>query len=115
MSWLTGLRKGLKIIVVAQQLELAARIAALLLGLAEIEHRHIKERQKAINLALYLAAFSSPSKHLLGMRSFGRTYTSPTAKNPNGKIGQEACQKTNSRFWIRTLPSSGVVPNLKVK
>ena len=43
--------KGLKIIVVTQQLELngviGRTIAALLLGLAEIEHGHIKERQKA--------------------------------------------------------------------
>lgn len=43
--------KGLKIIVVTQQLELngviGRTIAALLLGLAEIEHVHIKERQKA--------------------------------------------------------------------
>ena len=43
--------KGLKIVVVTQQLELngviGRTIAALLLGLAEIEHGHIKERQKA--------------------------------------------------------------------
>ncbi len=43
--------RGLKIIVVTQQLELngviGRTIAALLLGLAEIEHGHIKERQKA--------------------------------------------------------------------
>jgi DNA invertase Pin-like site-specific DNA recombinase len=43
--------KGLKIVVVTQQLELngviGRTIAALLLGLAEIEHSHIKERQKA--------------------------------------------------------------------
>jgi DNA invertase Pin-like site-specific DNA recombinase len=43
--------KGLKIIVVTQRLELngviGRTIAALLLGLAEIEHGHIKERQKA--------------------------------------------------------------------
>lgn len=43
--------KGMKIVVVTQQLELGGvigrTIAALLLGLAEIEHSHIKERQKA--------------------------------------------------------------------
>jgi DNA invertase Pin-like site-specific DNA recombinase len=43
--------KGLKIVVVTQQLELngviGRSIAALLLGLAEIEHGHIRERQKA--------------------------------------------------------------------
>jgi len=43
--------KGLKIIVITQQLELSGvigrTIAALLLGLAEIEHTNIKERQKA--------------------------------------------------------------------
>lgn len=43
--------KGLKIVVVTQQLELngviGRTIAALLLGLAEIEHGHIRERQKA--------------------------------------------------------------------
>src|SRR6266404_7595716 len=43
--------KGMKIVVVTQQLELngviGRTIAALLLGLAEIEHGHIKERQKA--------------------------------------------------------------------
>jgi DNA invertase Pin-like site-specific DNA recombinase len=43
--------RGLKIVVVTQQLELngviGRTIAALLLGLAEIEHGHIKERQKA--------------------------------------------------------------------
>lgn len=42
--------KGLKIVVVTQQLELAGvigrTIAALLLGLAEIEHGYIKERQR---------------------------------------------------------------------
>lgn len=43
--------KGLKIVVVTQQLELngviGRTIAALLLGFAEIEHRRIRERQKA--------------------------------------------------------------------
>ena len=43
--------KGLKIVVVTQQLELngaiGRTIAALLLGLAEIEHGYIRERQKA--------------------------------------------------------------------
>ena len=43
--------KGLKIVVVTQQLELNGvighAIAALLLGLAEIEHGNIRERQKA--------------------------------------------------------------------
>ncbi len=43
--------KGIKIIVITQQLELSGiigrTIAALLLGLAEIEHSNIKERQKA--------------------------------------------------------------------
>jgi DNA invertase Pin-like site-specific DNA recombinase len=43
--------KGLKIVVVTQQLELngviGRTIAALLLGLAEIEHVNIRERQKA--------------------------------------------------------------------
>jgi len=43
--------KGLKIVVVTQQLELngliGRTIAALLLGLAEIEHGNIRERQKA--------------------------------------------------------------------
>ncbi len=43
--------KGLKIVVVTQQLELngiiGRTIAALLLGLAEIEHSYIKERQRA--------------------------------------------------------------------
>jgi DNA invertase Pin-like site-specific DNA recombinase len=43
--------KGLKIVVVTQQLELngviGRTIAALLLGLAEIEHGFIKERQRA--------------------------------------------------------------------
>ena len=43
--------KGLKIVVVTQQLELngaiGRTIAALLLGLAEIEHGYISERQKA--------------------------------------------------------------------
>lgn len=43
--------KGLKIIVITQQLELSGvigrTIAALLLGLAEIEHTNIKERQRA--------------------------------------------------------------------
>jgi len=43
--------RGLKIIVVTQQLELndviGRTIASLLLGLAEIEHGHVKERQKA--------------------------------------------------------------------
>jgi len=43
--------KGIKIIVITQQLELSGAIgrtiAALLLGLAEIEHTNIKERQKA--------------------------------------------------------------------
>lgn len=43
--------KGLRIVVVTQQLELngaiGRTIAALLLGLAEIEHGHIRERQKA--------------------------------------------------------------------
>lgn len=43
--------KGLKIVVVTQQLELngtvGRTIAALLLGLAEIEHGHIRERQRA--------------------------------------------------------------------
>jgi DNA invertase Pin-like site-specific DNA recombinase len=42
--------KGLKIVVVTQQLELngiiGRTIAALLLGLAEIEHSYIKERQR---------------------------------------------------------------------
>lgn len=43
--------KGIKIIVITQQLELSGvigrTIAALLLGLAEIEHTNIKERQRA--------------------------------------------------------------------
>lgn len=43
--------KGLKIVVVTQQLELngaiGRTIAALLLGLAEIEHGYIRERQRA--------------------------------------------------------------------
>jgi len=43
--------KGIKIIIITQQLELSGvigrTIAALLLGLAEIEHSNIKERQKA--------------------------------------------------------------------
>src|SRR3954470_9047393 len=43
--------KGIKIIVITQQLELSAvigrTIAALLLGLAEIEHTNIRERQRA--------------------------------------------------------------------
>lgn len=43
--------KGLKIVVITQQLELSGvigrTIAALLLGLAEIEHTNIKERQRA--------------------------------------------------------------------
>jgi len=43
--------KGMKIVVVTQQLELngviGRTIAALLLGLAEIEHGNIRERQKA--------------------------------------------------------------------
>ncbi len=43
--------KGLKIVVITQRIELngvvGRTIAALLLGLAEIEHGHIKERQKA--------------------------------------------------------------------
>lgn len=43
--------KGLKIVIVTQQLELngviGRTIAALLLGLAEIEHGNIRERQKA--------------------------------------------------------------------
>src|SRR5882762_2798658 len=43
--------KGIKIIVITQQLELSGvvgrTIAALLLGLAEIEHGNIKERQRA--------------------------------------------------------------------
>lgn len=43
--------KGIKLIVITQQLELSGvigrTIAALLLGLAEIEHSNIKERQKA--------------------------------------------------------------------
>ena len=43
--------KGLKIVVMTQQLELngviGRTIAALLLGLAEIEHVNIRERQKA--------------------------------------------------------------------
>lgn len=43
--------KGLKIIVITQQLELSGvigrTIAALLLGLAEIEHTNIRERQRA--------------------------------------------------------------------
>lgn len=43
--------KGVRVVVVTQQLDLSGilgrTIAALLLGLAEIEHGHIKERQKA--------------------------------------------------------------------
>ena len=43
--------KGIKIIVITQQLELSGvigrTIAALLLGLAEIEHTNIRERQRA--------------------------------------------------------------------
>lgn len=43
--------KGIKIVVITQQLELSGvigrTIAALLLGLAEIEHTNIKERQRA--------------------------------------------------------------------
>lgn len=43
--------KGIRIIVITQQLELSGvigrTIAALLLGLAEIEHTNIKERQRA--------------------------------------------------------------------
>jgi DNA invertase Pin-like site-specific DNA recombinase len=43
--------KGLKIVVITQQLELSGvigrTIAGLLLGLAEIEHSNIKERQRA--------------------------------------------------------------------
>lgn len=43
--------KGIKIIVITQQLELSRvigrTIAALLLGLAEIEHTNIRERQRA--------------------------------------------------------------------
>lgn len=43
--------KGIKIIVITQQLELSGvigrTIAALLLGLAEIEHSNIRERQRA--------------------------------------------------------------------
>ena len=54
--------KGLEIIVLTQQLELSGvigrTIAALLLGLAEIEHTNIKERQKAESRQQSYVAFT---------------------------------------------------------